>query len=405
MMDHDMIRRDFPLIYNADFVYLDSSATSQKPQSVMKAVEDYYRTSNANPLRGLYDLSVRATELYENAREKAARFIGGAADEIVFTRNASESLNLIAYSYALNFLDSGDEIIVAISEHHSDMLPWQFAAKQKGCTVKYLECDEQGRYTAEGLESLITDRTRIVAMAQVSNVIGRENAIKRFAEIAHAHGAVFVCDGAQSVPHMKVDVKELGVDFFVFSGHKMLAPMGIGVLWARHELLEKMPPFLYGGEMIEYVTLQGATYAEVPHKFEAGTVNDGGAVGLAAAIDYIDRIGFDYISQREEQLCALAMERITDIPHIRVIGSDDPHEHHGIITFTVEGVHPHDVSTIMSNDKVCVRAGHHCAQPLHKFLKTMSTTRASIAFYNNEDDIIRFTDCLKTIRRRMGYDE
>ena len=404
-MDFEKIRKDFPLIAESDFVYLDTSATAQKPKCVLDAVNRYYFEENANPMRGLYKLSVKATEVYENARKRAAEFIGGAPGEIIFTRNASESLNLAAYSYARSVLEEGDEVIIAISEHHSNMLPWRMAADEKKAKVIYFECDEKGEYSVDTLKAILTSRTKIVAMAQVSNILGRVNDIRTFAEAAHAVGAVFVCDGAQSVPHMKVNVKELGVDFFAFSGHKMLAPMGIGVLWGRRELLEKMPPFLYGGEMIEYVTTDRMTFAEVPHKFEAGTVNAGGAAGLAAAMDYLDGIGLDNIHKREEELCALAMERIAKMPHVHIIGSDKAEEHSGIITFAIDGVHPHDIAAIMDNDNICVRAGHHCAQPFHKFIGTMSTTRSSIAFYNNESDIIRFTDTLASIRRRMGYNE
>lgn len=401
----DVIRQDFPLIYGKEHIYLDSSATTQKPVQVLEAVERYYTRENANPLRGLYELSVIATEVYENAREKTARFIGAETSEIVFTRNATESLNLVAYSYAMDVLGEGDEVIIAVSEHHSNMLPWRFAAQKKGASVRYFECDKRGEYSADVLEGMMTDRTKIVAMAQVSNILGRENDIARFAQIAHSHGAVFVCDGAQSVPHMPVDVKKLGVDFLAFSGHKMLAPMGIGVLWGKKELLEKMPPFLSGGEMIEYVTLDRMSFAEVPHKFEAGTVNAGGAAGLAAAIDYIEDIGFEAIQKREESLCTLAMEQMKMIPHVNIIGSEDPAQHHGIITFSVDGVHPHDVAAIMDSDGVCVRAGHHCAQPFHKFIGTMSSTRASIAFYNDERDIEGFIESLSTLRRRMGYND
>ncbi|MBQ5311034.1 MAG: SufS family cysteine desulfurase [Oscillospiraceae bacterium] len=403
--DDERIRKDFPLIAEGDFAYLDNSATSQKPLSVLSAVEDYYRRSNANPLRGLYKLSVDATDRYEAARKAAADFIGADAHEIIFTRNATESLNLISYSYAASHLKEGDEILVAISEHHSNMLPWQNAARLTGAVIRYIECSKDGVYTLDSFRSQLTNKTRIVAMAQISNVIGRENDIKAFAAEAHRIGAVFVCDGAQSAPHIPVNVKALDVDFFAFSGHKMLAPMGIGVCYGKRELLEEMPPFLYGGEMIEYVTLCGATYAEVPHKFEAGTVNDGGAIGLHAAIDYINSIGFDKIEERENYLTALAMSEMKKMPHVHIIGSDIPEEHHGIITFTVDGVHPHDIAAIMDSDGVYVRAGHHCAQPLLKFLRTASTARASIAFYNNDSDILRFTESLSGLRRKMGYAE
>ncbi|MBQ8978356.1 MAG: cysteine desulfurase, partial [Oscillospiraceae bacterium] len=289
------------------------------------------------------------------------------------------------------------------SEHHSNMLPWQNAARLTGANIRYIECDGEGRITPEMVEACFTPKTRIVAAAQVSNVIGRVNDIKEMARIAHAHDAVFVCDGAQSAPHMAVDVKDLDVDFFAFSGHKMLAPMGIGVLYGKRRILEDMPPFLYGGEMIEYVTLCGATYAEVPHKFEAGTVNAGGAVGLGAAVRYMESIGMDRIEQRERELTRYMMEQMADIPYVHIIGSPDPDEHMGIVTFTVEGVHPHDIAQIMNEDHVCIRAGHHCAQPLMKFLGSMSTARASLSFYNNKADIDMFIRSLSTLRTKMGF--
>ena len=385
--------------------YLDNAATTQKPRCVIEAVEKYYREENANPLRGLYGLSVKATEAYENAREAVRRFIGAkSVREIVFTRNATESLNLIAYSWGRANIHRGDELLVAISEHHSDLLPWQTLARETGAELRFLECDKQGEYTAEALKAALTPRTKLFAIAQVSNIFGRINPIKEFAEICRANGTVTVCDGAQSVPHTPVDVRELGVDLLAFSGHKLYAPMGIGVLYGREKKKKKMPPFLYGGEMIEYVTRESASFAELPHKFEAGTVNAGGAVGLRAAIDYINSIGFDEITAREDRLTALAFEEMSRLPYVHIIGSEKANEHHGIISFTVEGVHPHDVAAVFDADGIAIRAGHHCAQPLHQFLGVQSSARMSLAFYNDESDIERFTETLKTVRRRMGYD-
>ncbi len=400
-------KRDFPVFEKyPDIAYLDNSATTQKPQQVINAVNRYYSEENANPLRGLYDLAVRATDVYEKARAAVRKFINAdSAAEIVFTRNATESLNLVAYSYGRQNIREGDEILVTISEHHSNFLPWQILAKEKGAKLRFLKCTETGEYTAEMLKKALTPRTRIFAIAQISNVFGRLNPIKEFADICHENGTVIVCDGAQSVPHIPVDVNELGVDFLAFSGHKMLAPMGIGVLYGREELLEKMPPFLYGGEMIEYVTLCGATFAELPHKFEAGTVNAGGAAGLHAAIEYIGELGFGELEKRENALTRLLMNEAAALPHVHIIGSDDPDDHHGIVTFTVDDVHPHDAAAIFDESGVDVRAGHHCAQPLHKYLGVQSTVRASIAFYNDESDVHKFTECLKTLRRRMGYGE
>ncbi|HAM69578.1 MAG TPA: cysteine desulfurase [Ruminococcus sp.] len=398
-------KNDFPVFAQfPDMVYLDSAATAQKPAAVIEAEAAYYREANANPLRGLYDLSVRATDAYENAREAVRGFIGAAsAKEIVFTRNATESLNLIAYSFGRAELCANDEILVAISEHHSNMLPWQMLARETGARLRYLECDSSGIYTEEALRAALTPHTKIFAIAQISNVFGRIQPIAEFAEICHENGTLIVCDGAQSVPHIPVDVQALNVDFLAFSGHKMFAPMGIGVLYGKEALLQKMPPFLYGGEMIEYVTREGAEYAELPHKFEAGTVNVGGAVGLHAAIGYIRSVGFAEIMQREDALTALSVEQMRRIPHIQIIGGDDPAAHHGIVTFAVEGVHPHDIAAIFDADGIAVRAGHHCAQPLHQHLGVPSTARMSLAFYNDEQDIEKFVNTLKTVRRRMGF--
>jgi cysteine desulfurase/selenocysteine lyase len=401
-----LIRKEFPILKNRNVIYLDNAATSQKPPCVIEAADQYYRMYNANPLRGLYALSVDATDAYENARKTVADFIGAARpEEIVFTRNASESLNLIAYSYARTFLKEGDEIICTIAEHHSNMLPWQQAVKVTGAKLTYLYCEKDGTLTPQMLEDIITERTKLVAVTQISNVFGRLNDIKGFAKVAHDHGAVLVADGAQSVPHVPVDVQDLDCDFLAFSGHKMFAPMGIGALYAKYDLLDKMPPFLYGGEMIEYVTTEGATYAEVPHKFEAGTVNVGGAVGLAEAIRFMQRFGWDLITKREEELTVYAMEKMKQYPYVHVIGSEDPKEHHGIITFKLDGVHPHDIAAIFDAHGIAVRAGHHCAQPLMKYLGTLSTTRASLAFYNNKEDIDAFVETLMQIRKEMGYAE
>ena len=407
MLSERNYKADFPVFEKyPDLVYLDNSATTQKPQTVIDAVARYYREENANPLRGLYELAVKATDAYENARKAVRDFIGAASErEIIFTRNASESLNLAAYSYGRDTIRDGDEILVTISSHHSNFLPWQILAKEKGARLKFLKCTETGEYTPEMLKKALTPRTKIFACEQISNVFGRLNPVREFAGICHENGTVIVCDGAQSVPHIPVDVRELDVDLLAFSGHKMFAPMGIGVLYGREELLEKMPPFLYGGEMIEYVTLCGATFAELPHKFEAGTVNAGGAVGLHAAIEHINGIGLAETQRRENVLTRLLIEGMREIPHVDIVGSDDPDDHHGIVTFTVEDVHPHDIAAIFDESCIAVRAGHHCAQPLHTYLNLRSTVRASVAYCNDENDIRRFLDCLKTIRRRMGYSE
>lgn len=403
---HYDYRNDFPLLMQNKIIYIDNAATSQRPQCVIDAEGDFYKNYNANPLRGLYSLSVEATEVYENAREAVRKFIGAEkSNEIIFTRNTTESLNLVAYSYGLSNVKKGDEIVVLIMEHHSDLLPWQMVAKTCGAELKFIECAKDGSIDLEKVKELITSRTKIVAMTQVSNVLGREYPVKEIAKLAHEKGAVMVVDGAQSTPHMRVDVTDLDADFFAFSGHKLLAPMGIGVLYGKEELLDKMPPFLSGGEMIDSVTRTSAVYAELPHKFEAGTVNAAGAAGLKAAIDYIEKVGFDYIGEREIALTSRAIEKMKKIPHVNIIGSENADEHTGIVTFTIDNVHPHDISEILAADGIAVRAGHHCAQPLLTHLGLNSTARASFAFYNTEDEVDKFTDSVATIRERMGYGE
>ena len=397
-------RKDFPLLMNTDVAYLDSAATAQRPQCVLDAEERFYTTCNANPLRGLYPLSIAATDAYENAREAVRKFLNAASTrEIIFTRNTSESLNLVAYSYGLSNVKAGDEVVVSIMEHHSNLLPWQMVCRQTGAKLRFIECEMDGSVDLNKVEELINSRTRIVAMTQVSNVLGRENPIRQVAELAHRAGAVMVVDGAQSTPHMPVDVQALGADFLAFSGHKVYGPMGIGALYGREELLEKMPPFLTGGEMIESVTREGAVYAELPHKFEAGTVNAAGAAGLHAALDYMAQVGFETMQRRELELTRRAMEGMQKLPHVHILGSDKPEEHHGIVTFTVDGVHPHDIGQILASDGVNIRAGHHCAQPLLAYLGHPSTARASIAFYNTEEEIDRLVAGVSTLRERMGY--
>lgn len=403
---HYDYRNDFPLLMQNKIIYIDNAATSQRPQCVIDAEGDFYKNYNANPLRGLYSLSVEATEVYENAREAVRKFIGAEkSNEIIFTRNTTESLNLVAYSYGLSNVKKGDEIVVSIMEHHSDLLPWQMVAKTCGAELKFIECAKDGSIDLEKVKELITSRTKIVAMTQVSNVLGREYPVKEIAKLAHEKGAVMVVDGAQSTPHMRVDVTDLDADFFAFSGHKLLAPMGIGVLYGKGEILEKMPPFLSGGEMIDSVTRTSAVYAELPHKFEAGTVNAAGAAGLKAAIDYIEKVGFDYIGEREIALTSRAIEKMKKIPHVNIIGSENADEHTGIVTFTIDNVHPHDISEILAADGIAVRAGHHCAQPLLTHLGLNSTARASFAFYNTEDEVDKFIGSVATIRERMGYGE
>ncbi len=400
------IRADFPLLMSDSTAYLDNAATAQRPACVLDAQRDFYEHSNANPLRGLYGLSVAATDCYEQSRETVRDFIHAASErEIIFTRNTSESLNLVAYSYGLSHLKAGDEILVSIMEHHSNLLPWQMVARQTGAELKFLECEPDGSLPRERLEAGFSPRTRLVAIGHVSNVMGRTAPVEEIVQMAHQRGAVVVLDAAQSAPHMPIDVQALDVDFLAFSGHKLMGPMGIGVLYGQEALLEEMPPILTGGEMIDSVTRTGATYAELPHKFEAGTVNAAGAVGLAAAIRYIQQVGFEDMERRELALTRLAMEGLKQYPFVHVLGSERPEEHCGIITFTVDGVHPHDISAMLDSDGIAVRAGHHCAQPLMQYLGVWSTTRASLFFYNTEEEVRAFVESMGTVRRRMGYGE
>ena len=402
--------RDFPILNQTmngkPIVYLDNGATTQKPDSVVRAICGYYGGCNANPHRGAYELSVKATDIYESARAKVAKFINAEKPmEIIFTKNATESLNLVAYSYGLNNINVGDEIVLTILEHHSNLVPWQQVAKAKGAILKYIYLDQDGNVNDEEIDSKITEQTKIVALTQVSNVLGLVNDVKKVADKAHSVGAVVVVDGSQSVPHMKVDVKALNVDFFAFSGHKMLAPMGIGVLYGKEKLLEDMTPFLTGGDMIEYVEEQTTTFAELPSKFEAGTQNVGGAAGLSAAIDYLENIGFDEIERIERELVDYALPRLRELPYIELYGCDSKlNNKTGIVTFNVKDVHPHDVATILDAEGVAIRAGHHCAQPLHRYLGINSTCRASFYLYNSTDDVDRLIEGLKKVRKVMRFD-
>lgn len=396
-------RKDFPIFADPEYIYFDNAATTQRPVQVLDAIEKFYRTENANPLRGLYEWSVKATEDYEAARQKTADFIGAEkASEIIFTRNTTESLNLAAYSWGRANVHEGDEIVLSVSEHHSNILPWQMVAKETGAKLVWLECGKDGSYSDEELKK-IGPKTKAVAIAQVSNVLGQPKPIRKIADLAHKNGAVIIVDGAQSAPHMPVDVKELDADFFAFSGHKLMGPMGIGVLYGKEQLLQDMPPFITGGEMIEYVTREGATYAELPHKFEGGTVNAADAVGLAAAIDYLQDVGFDFVREQEDRLTEILMDELSDDPHITIYGSEKPEEHCGIVTFNIEDCHPHDVASILDEDHICIRAGHHCAQPLMQYMGVNATARASIYFYNTEDEAARFAKSLKKVRKELGY--
>jgi cysteine desulfurase/selenocysteine lyase len=404
MREQDFLR-DFPLLNHKvnDIAYLDNGATTQKPESVIQSICGYYGGCNANPHRGAYALSVKATDIYESARAKTAGFIKARRpEEIIFTKNATEALNLVAYAYGLANVEQGDEIVLTISEHHSNLVPWQFVARTKGATLKYIYLEEDGNLSREDIERKITERTKIVAVTQVSNVLGLKNDVQSIVQKAHSVGAVAVVDGSQSVAHMQVDVQALGADFFAFSGHKMLSPMGIGVLYGRYEILDHMQPFLFGGDMIEYVEEQETSYAEVPARFEAGTQNVGGAAGLAAAIDYLEKIGFERIEAIEKDLLDYALPRLREMPFIELYGCDSKRDNKtGIITFNVKDVHPHDVASILDSQGVAVRAGHHCAQPLMKYLGQNATCRASFYLYNTREDVDRWLDALSKVRRVM----
>ena len=409
MADAQEFLKDFPLLHTQmngkPIVYLDNGATTQKPEQVIRALCGYYGGCNANPHRGAYALSVEATEIYENARAVVAKFINAhRPEEIIFTKNATEALNLVAYSYGLTNIQKGDDIVLTIAEHHSDLVPWQYVAKTKGATLKYIYLEKDGNLSEEDIETKITERTKLVAVTQVSNVLGLKNDVKRVAKKAHSVGAVVVVDGSQSVAHQKVDVQDIDADFFAFSGHKMLSPMRIGVLYGKYDLLDAMPPFLMGGDMIEYVEEQDTTFAELPAKFEAGTQNVGGAAGLQAAIEYLDKIGFDRIEAIEKELVDYALPKLKELPYIELYGCDTRRDNKtGIIAFNVKDVHPHDVATILDSTGVAVRAGHHCAQPLHRYLGLNASCRASFYLYNTKEDVNRWIAALQTVRPTLGY--
>ena len=401
--------QDFPLLQTKmngrPIVYLDNGATTQKPEAVIKAVADYCTYCNANPHRGAYELSIKATDIYETARSRTQQFIGAARpEEIIFTKNATEALNLVAYSYGRANIREGDEIVITISEHHSNIVPWQFVAKARGAVLKYIYLEEDGNLSAADIAAQITEKTKIVAVTHVSNVLGLVNDVRTIADRAHAVGAVIVVDGSQSVPHIAVDVQAMDADFFAFSGHKMLSPMGIGVLYGKYDILDAMPPFLFGGDMIEYVGEQDTTYAELPAKFEAGTQNVSGASGLIAAIDYLEKVGFDRIETIERDLISYALPKLRELPFVELYGCDSTRDNKtGIITFNVKDIHPHDVASILDSYGVAIRAGHHCAQPLMRYLGQNATCRASFYLYNTHEDIDQFVEALKKVRGVLGY--
>ena len=389
------IKRDFPLLENENITYLDSGATTQKPIQVIKAVEEFYQKYNANPHRGAYSLSVEATEQYENTRTKIAKFINAKhREEIIFSKNATESLNLIAYSYGLDNLKKDDEVVISIMEHHSNLVPWQKMTKQTGSQLNYMYINENYEITDEEIESKITDKTKIVGITHVSNVLGTINNVKKIIKYAHKKGAIVIVDASQSIPHMKIDVQDLDADFLVFSGHKMLAPLGIGVLYGKREILNKMTPFLMGGDMIEYVYEQDTTFAPLPNKFEAGTQNVEGVIGLGAAIDYIENLGYDKIQEIEHEVISYARQELSKLDYLTLYTTPNEENHSSVISFNINGIHPHDVASILDSEGVCVRSGNHCAQPLMRFLGIDSTCRASFYIYNTKEDVDKLVKAL-----------
>ena len=381
-------KKDFPIFNNRNITYLDSGATTQKPQYVIDAIDEFYEHNNANPHRGAYSLSIDATNVYEGTREKIAKFINARkANEIIFSKNASESLNLIAYSYGLDNLKKDDEVVLSIMEHHSNLVPWQYVTKKTGASLKYMYINDEFELSKEEVESKITDKTKIVGITHVSNVLGTINNVKEIIKYAHKKGAVVIVDASQSIPHMKIDVQDLDADFVVFSGHKMFAPLGIGVLYGKEKLLNNMNPFLMGGDMIEYVYEQDTTFAPLPNKFEAGTQNVEGVVGLGAAIDYINKVGYDNIEKIEKEVVSYARQELSKLDYLDLYMSPNEKNHSSVISFNIKGVHPHDVASMLDFKGVCVRSGNHCAQPLLRYMGIDSTCRASFYFYNTKEDV------------------
>ena len=376
-------------------MYLDSASTTQKPIQVLDAIEEYYKRYNANPHRGAYSLSVEATEKYENTRIKIAKFINAKhTEEIIFSKNATESLNLLAYSYGTNNLKENDEVVISIMEHHSNLVPWQKITANTKSKLKYMYINKNFELSDEEIETKITDKTKIVGITHISNVLGTINNVKKIIKYAHKKGAIVIVDASQSIPHMKIDVQELDADFLVFSGHKMLAPLGIGIMYGKRELLNKMTPFLIGGDMIEYVYEQETTFAPLPNKFEAGTQNVEGVIALGAAIDYIESLGYDKIQEMEEKVVAYAIDRLSKLEYLTLYITPNKENHSGVISFNINGVHPHDVASILDVESICVRSGNHCAQPLMRFLGIDSTCRASFYFYNTKEDVDKLIKAL-----------
>ncbi|MDC0160500.1 cysteine desulfurase [Gemmatimonadales bacterium] len=401
------IREDFPAldqtVHGKPLAYLDSAATSQKPRAVLDVLNDYYERDNANVHRGIHELSRRATVAFEEARKKVAKWINApSATECVWTRGTTEAINLVATSWGLDHLGEGDEILISVMEHHSNIVPWQLLAARTGATLKYIEIDDEGCLLLDGLESLLTERTKIVAVSDVSNSLGTINPVKTIADAARAVGAIVMVDGAQGVVHTKVDVQDLGVDFYAFGGHKMCGPTGIGVLWGRLELLEGMSPYQGGGEMIQIVGRNESSWAAVPHKFEAGTPNIAGAIGMGAAVDYLSNIGIEDIEIHENKIMAYAMAQLALVPGLRIYGPSSLDDRSAVISFTMGDAHPHDISTILDTEGVAIRAGHHCAQLVMKHFGVSATARASFYLYSTKEDVDRLVEGLDQVAAIFG---
>lgn len=405
MLDVQNIRKQFPILHQEvngkPLVYLDSAATSQKPAQVIDAVERYYKEINSNVHRGVHTLGTHATDAYEGAREKVREFIhASSTEEVIFTRGTTTALNMVASSYGRANLQEGDEVVITPMEHHSNIIPWQQVVKATGATLKYIPLQKDGTIALEDVENTITENTKIVSVMQVSNVLGTINPIKEITAIAHRHGAVMVVDGAQSTPHMKVDMQDLDCDFYAFSAHKMCGPTGIGVLYGKKHLLEKMDPFEFGGEMIDFVGLYDSTWKDLPWKFEGGTPIIAGAVGLGAAIDFLNEIGMDNIREHEQHLANYAVKQMSKVDGVQIYG---PEERAGVVTFNSDDVHPHDLATVLDTEGIAVRAGHHCAQPLMKWLEVSATARASFYLYNTEEDVDTFVAGLQKAKEFFGH--
>ncbi|MDA8333068.1 MAG: cysteine desulfurase [Candidatus Dormibacteraeota bacterium] len=404
-LDVERIRKDFPILEEQvnghPLVYLDSAATSQKSISVIRAISDYYLHANANVHRGVHALGERATEIFEQARRDVARFVSAEERGVIFVRNTTEGLNLVAQAYARPRFGPQDRIVVTIMEHHSNLVPWQQVREQTGCQLEFIGITDEGRLDWEDVERLLRVPTQLLAVTHVSNVLGTINPIQELVRLAHSEGITVCVDGAQAVPHMPVSISELGADFYAFSGHKMLGPTGIGVLWGRPELLEEMPPFLTGGSMISVVQLDHTTWDEVPHKFEAGTPDIAGAAGLSAAISYLEGLGMDAVRQHELELTDYAIEALSEVPGLAQYGPSGA-DRAGVMSFILDGVHPHDVGTILDREGVAVRAGHHCCQPLMRRLGVVATTRASVSIYNAPQEVDALTSALGTVGRVFG---